>query len=188
MKRFFKTGLSTIATLFLFSCVSAQTINAKRGGIIKTDADLRREDVADYMTYLRLKKGAGPLDQDYILLSYRVIRDMVQSDLFQNKPERVKIALRDVLNYHPTAQVRPAIVHEAVEHELMNTESLWVTDGSVVYDYVLDVELGEIPVKNDDRSENRALSVMLILSDVKGEQVGEWFGFLKREKGGIFWY
>lgn len=113
---------------------------------------------------------------------------MVQSDLFQNKPERVKIALRDVLNYHPTAQVRPAIVHEAVEHELMNTESLWVTDGSIVYDYVLDVELGEIPVKNDDRSENRALSVMLILSDVKGEQVGEWFGFLKREKGGISWY
>ena len=53
---------------------------------------------------------------------------------------------------------------------------------------MLDVELGEIPVKNDDRSENRALSVMLILSDVKGEQVGEWFGFLKREKGGISWY
>lgn len=188
MKRLLKTGLSLAAALFLFSCAGGRTIDAKRGGIIKTEADLRREDVADYMTYLRLKKGAGPLDQDYILLSYRVIGDMVRSDLFQNKPERIKIALRDVLNYHPTAQVRPAIVHEAVEHELMNTESLWVTDGSVLYDYVLDVELGEIPVKNDDQSEDRALSVMLILSDVKGEQVGEWFGFLKREKGGMSWY
>ena len=96
--------------------------------------------------------------------------------------------MRDVLNYHPTAQVRPAIVHEAVEHELMNTESLWVTDGSIMYDYVLDVELGEVPVKNDDQVEEKALSVMFILSDVKGEQVGEWFGFLKREKGALSWY
>lgn len=188
MKIFFKTGLLTVLTLFLFSCVSEPIINAKRGGIIKSDAELRREDVADYMTYLQLKKGAGPLDQDFILLSYRVIQDMLQSDIFQNKPERIKIALRDVLNYHPTAQIRPAIIHEAIEHELMNTESLWVTDGSVVYDYVLDVELGEVPLRNDDQSEVHALSLMLILSDVKGEQVGEWFGFLKREKGGISWY
>lgn len=188
MKKIFKSSVMMAASLFLLSCVAQQTIDARRGGIIKTDADLRREDVADYMTYLQLKKGAGPLDQDFILLSYRVIRDMVQSDLFQNKPERIKIALRDVLNYHPTAQIRPAIIHEAIEHELMNTESLWVTDGSVVYDYVLDVELGEVPLRNDDQSEIHALSVMLILSDVKGEQVGEWFGFLKREKGGTSWY
>lgn len=188
MKRLLKSGLLIPAALFLFSCAAEQTIDAKRGGILKTDADLRREDVADYMTYLRLKKGAGPLDQDYILLSYRVIRDMLQAELFQNKPERIKIALRDVLNYHPTAKIRPAIIHEAVEHELMNTESVWMTDGSVLYDYVLDVELGEVPVKNDDLSEDKALSVMFILSDVKGEQVGEWFGFLKREKGGLSWY
>ena len=188
MKKFFKRIFPVFASLFLFSCFSHQTINAKRGGILKTDAELRREDVADYMTYLRLKKGAGPLDQDYILLSYRVIGEMLQSDIFQNQTERVKIALRDVLNYHPTAQVRPAIIHEAVEHELMNTEALWVTDGSVKYDYVLDVELGEIPLRNDDQAEIYALSVMLILSDVKGEQVGEWFGFLKREKGGSSWF
>ena len=55
MKRFFKAGLSAAAVLFLFSCAAERTINARRGGIIKTDADLRREDVADYMTYLRLK-------------------------------------------------------------------------------------------------------------------------------------
>ena len=186
MKCFFKTGVMLAASLLLFSCTN--TINAKRGGIIKNDAQLRREDVADYMTYLQLTRGAGPLDQDYILLSYRVIREMMQDDLFKNRSERVKVALRDVLNYHPTAEVRPAIVHEAVEHELMNTESLWMVDGSILYDYALDVELGEIPIKNDDQSEEKALSVLLVLFDVKGKQVGEWFGFLKREKGGQSWF
>ena len=186
MKRFFKTGFVLTGVLFLLSC-SSEVIQAQRGGIIPTQAELQREDVADYMTYLRLKKEAGPLDQDYILLSYRVIQDMLQSDLFQNKPERVKIALRDVLNYHPTAQIRPAIIHEAVEHELMNSEALWVTDGSVVYDYVLDVELSEVPV-NDEQAEGKALSVLLVLSDVYGQQVGEWFGFLKREKGSNAWF
>ena len=187
MRRLFKTVSPALVALMLVSCVNA-TVDARHGAIVKSDADLRREDVADYMTYLRLKKGAGPLDQDYILLSYRVIGDMVRSDLIAGKPERVRVALRDVLNYHPSAQLRPAIIHEAVEHELMNTESLWVTDGSIPYDYVLDVELGEIPIKNDDAAEDKALSVMLILSDAKGEQVGEWFGFLKREKGGMSWY
>ena len=186
MKCFSKTGVMLAASLLLFSCTN--TINAKRGGIIKNDAQLRREDVADYMTYLQLTRGAGPLDQDYILLSYRVIREMMQDDLFKNRSERVKVALRDVLNYHPTAEVRPAIVHEAVEHELMNTESLWMVDGSILYDYALDVELGEIPIKNDDQSEEKALSVLLVLFDVKGKQVGEWFGFLKREKGGQSWF
>ncbi|MBR1945635.1 MAG: hypothetical protein IJ846_05025 [Alphaproteobacteria bacterium] len=186
MRHFFKTGLMLVASLLISSC--AKTIDARRGGIIKDDAQLRREDVADYMTYLKLTRGAGPLDQDYILLSYRVIREMMQDDLFKNRPERVKVALRDVLNYHPTAEVRPAIVHEAVEHELMNTESLWMVDGSILYDYALDVELGEIPIKNDDQSEDKALSVMLVLFDVKGKQVGEWFGFLKREKGGQSWF
>ena len=186
MRRFFKTGVLFMASLLLFSC--AKNINAKRGGIIKDDAQLRREDVADYMTYLKLTRGAGPLDQDYILLSYRVIREMVQDDMFKNRTDRVKIALRDVLNYHPIAEVRPAIVHEAVEHELMNTESLWITDGSIPYEYALDVELGEVPVINDDHAEEKALSVMLVLYDVKGRQAGEWFGFLKREKGGKNWF
>lgn len=187
MRRFVKTGVMLAASLLLWSC-TGETINAKRGGIMKSNADLRREDVADYMTYLKLTKGAGPLDQDYILLSFRLIREMVLDDMFKNRPDRIKIALRDVLNYHPTAEVRPAIVHEAVEHEMMNTEAIWVVDGSVLYDYVLDVELGEIPIKNDDRSEDTALSVMLLLFDVKGKQVGEWFGFLKKEKGGHTWY
>ncbi|MBR4126523.1 MAG: hypothetical protein IKR09_02970, partial [Alphaproteobacteria bacterium] len=168
------------------SCTN-ETIDARRGGIIKDDAQLRREHVADFMTYLKLTKGANPLDQDYILLSYRLIREMVQDDMFKNRSERVKIALRDVLNYHPTAEVRPAIVHEAVEHELMNTESLWVVDGSVPYEYALDVELGEVSV-DDNQAEKKALSVMLVLYDIKGKQVGEWFGFLKREKGGKSWF
>ena len=187
MRRFFKTGAMLFMSLLLWSCAN-ETINARRGGIIKSDADLRREDVADYMTYLKLTKGAGPLDQDYILLSYRLIGEMVRDDLFKDRPERVKIALRDVLNYHPTAEIRPAIIHEAVEHELMNTESLWVVDGSIPYEYALDVELGEVSVKNDDQAEEKALSVMLVLFDVKGEQAGEWFGFLKREKGGKSWF
>ncbi|MBR1778731.1 MAG: hypothetical protein IJ752_09160 [Alphaproteobacteria bacterium] len=187
IRQHFKTGAMLAALLLLSSCAQG-TVNAKRGGIIKNDAQLRREDVADYMTYLKLTKGAGPLDQDYILLSYRLIREMALDDLFKDRSERVKIALRDVLNYHPTAQVRPAIVHEAVEHELMNTESMWVVDGSIPYDYVLDVELGEIPIKNDDQAESKALSVMLLLFNVKGEQVGEWFGFLKQEKGGQSWF
>lgn len=80
---------------------------------------------------------------------------MVRSDLFANKENRVKIALRDVLNFNPTADVRPAIIHEAVEHELMNTRALWVTDGTQAYDYVLDVELSEIDIKNDDAAEKR---------------------------------
>lgn len=186
MKRVFKTGMTFLASLLLLSCTN-ETIDARRGGIIKDDAQLRREHVADYMTYLKLTKGANPLDQDYILLSYRLIREMVQDDMFKNRSERVKIALRDVLNYHPTAEVRPAIVHEAVEHELMNTESLWVVDGSVPYEYALDVELGEVSV-DDNQAEKKALSVMLVLYDIKGKQVGEWFGFLKREKGGKSWF
>ena len=186
MRRLFRTGIMLGVSLLLFSCT--QTIDARRGGIIKDDAQLRREDVADYMTYLKLTKGAGPLDQDYILLSYRLIREMVSDDLFKSRTERVKIALRDVLNYHPTAEVRPAIVHEAVEHELMNTEALWVTDGSVPYEYVLDVELSEVPITNDNQAEEKALSVMLLLYDIKGKQAGEWFGFLKREKGGKSWF
>lgn len=187
MKRFFRTSFLFICSLFLLSCAN-DTVNAKRGGILKDKAQLRREDVADYMTYLKLTKGAGPLDQDYILLSYRVIREMILDDMFSQRSERAKIALRDVLNYHPTADVRPAIIHEAVEHELMNTEALWVVDGSVPYEYVLDVELGEVSVTNDDQAEKKALSVMLLLFNVKGEQVGEWFGFLKREKDGKTWF
>ena len=176
-----------VLSLFLTACQSA-TIDARRDVILKSDAQLRREDVADYMTYLRLKKGAGALDQDYILLSYRVIGEMARSDRFANKPERVKIALRDVLNYNPSGKINPAVVHEAIEHELMNTRAMWVVDGSVRYDYVLDVELAEIPLKNDDPAENKALSVDFILSNPQGEQVAEWFDFVKREKGGESWF
>lgn len=185
MKRFLN-GFFVAAVLFLSSCAPA-VIDARRGGIIDSPEEIAREHV-DYLTYLRLKKGAGPLDQDYILLSYRLIGEMRRSEIFTKSPERVKIALRDVLNYHPTAQVRPAIIHEAVEHELMNTESMWVVDGSVPYDYVLDVELSEVSVQDDSQAEKKALGVMLVLFDVKGIQVGEWFGILKKEKGGNTWY
>lgn len=185
-----KKGFSVFAfaaSLFLTACQST-TIDARRDVILKSDAQLRREDVADYMTYLRLKKGAGALDQDYILLSYRVIGEMARSERFANKPERVKIALRDVLNYNPSGRINPAVVHEAIEHELMNTRAMWVVDGSVRYDYILDVELAEIPLKNDESAENKALSVDFILSNPQGEQVAEWFDFLKREKGGESWF
>lgn len=175
-----------MTTVFLSGC-AAHEIDARRGGIIEDDDDVLRRSV-DYLTYLKLKQGAGPLDQDYIILCYRLIGDMVRSDLFLNKPERVKIALRDVLNYNPTAEIRPAIIHEAVEHELMNTRALWVTDGTQVYDYVLDVELSEIEIKDDDKAEKKALGAMLVLFDLEGKQVGEWFGVLKRDKGGISWF
>ena len=82
----------------------------------------------------------------------------------------------------------PAIIHEAVEHELMNTRALWVTDGTQAYDYVLDVELSEIDIKNDDAAEKKALGAMLVLFDLQGNQAGEWFGILKRDKGGISWF
>lgn len=175
-----------MTAVFLSGCAAHQ-IDARRGGIIEDEDDVLRRSV-DYLTYLKLKKGAGPLDQDYILLSYRLIGDMVRSDLFADKSERVKIALRDVLNFNPTADVRPAIIHEAVEHELMNTRALWVTDGTQAYDYVLDVELSEIDIKNDDAAEKKALGAMLVLFDLQGNQAGEWFGILKRDKGGISWF
>ena len=183
MKRLFSL---IMAAVFLWGCAAHQ-IDARRGGIIEDEDDVLRRSV-DYMTYLKLKKGAGPLDQDYILLCYRLIGDMVRSDLFADKEKRVKIALRDVLNFNPTAEIRPAIIHEAVEHELMNTRALWVTDGSQVYDYVLDVELSEIEIKHDDMAEKKALGAMLVLFDLQGKQVGEWFGVLKRDKGGISWF
>ena len=48
-------------------------------------------------------------------------------------------------------------------------------------------KLGEVSV-DDNQAEKKALSVMLVLYDIKGKQVGEWFGFLKREKGGKSWF
>lgn len=186
MKRFLHGFFIASAVVFLSSCAPA-VIDACRGGIIDPAEDVSREQ-ADYLTYLRLKKGAGPMDQDYILLSYRIIGEMRRSEIFTKSPERVKIALRDVLNYHPTAQVRPAIIHEAVEHELMNTQSMWVVDGSVPYEYVLDVELSEVSVQDDSQAEKKALAVMLVLFNAEGIQAGEWFGILKKEKGGNTWY
>lgn len=182
-----KRLLCLLTSALLIAGCAAKQIDARRGGIVESEEDVLRRST-DYLTYLKLKKGAGPLDQDYIILSYRIIGEMVRDPKFQNQENRTKIALRDVLNYHPTAEVRPAIVHEAVEHELMNTRSLWVTDGSQPYDYVLDVELSEVQVFDDPNSEKYALGVMLVLFDLKGNPAGEWFGVLKREKGGISWY
>lgn len=161
-------------------------INARRTDIIDPDDVNLRE--TDYMTYLRLKRAPGPLDQDYIILSGRVARKMARDDMFAEPPERVKIALRDVLNYHPSADIHPAVIHEYVEHALMNTRAIWMVDGSTPYDYVLDVELSEVPVKNDDTAEDKALAVMFVLFRPSGVQEKEWFGIMKREKGSKHWY
>ena len=53
---------------------------------------------------------------------------------------------------------------------------------------MLDVELSEIEIKDDDKAEKKALGAMLVLFDLEGKQVGEWFGVLKRDKGGISWF
>ena len=63
MKRFFKTGVMFLAALSFSSC-ARETIDARRGGIIKHDAQLRREHVADYMTYLKLTKGAAKVERE----------------------------------------------------------------------------------------------------------------------------
>lgn len=190
MIRFTKGFLAVLAcVMFLTSCTtfSPTVINAKQEEILDTEEDILRKNV-DYLTYLRLKRGAGPLDQDYIILNYRLIGDMTRNEIFTKPEERVVIALRDILNYHPTAELHPAIIHEAVERELMNTRSLWVTDGSIPYQYVLDIELSEVTVRDDTRVEKKALAAMLVLLDKNGKQVGEWFGVLKKEKGGNVWY
>ncbi len=194
MKPFFSALCTVCAGVLLTSCSAVSTIfesekviDAKRGGIIETPEQVMRGET-DYMTYLRLKKAAGPMDQDYILLSGRLVREMARDELFVNSPERVKIALRDVLNYHPTAEIRPAIIHEYTEHALMNTRAMWVVDGSTPYEYVLDVELSEVPSLGDNNSESKALAVMLVLFKADGTLYKEWFGVLKREKGGKAWY
>lgn len=184
-------GLILALSLFLTACATAE-IDARNRDIIADERDLLRESV-DYLTYLKLQKGAGPLDQDYILLAYRLIGDMVRDDFFktgEKKGERPKIALRDVLNYHPTAEVRPAIIHEAVEHGLMNTREVWAVDDPAVCDYVMDVELSEVDVNShfDDRAEKKALGEMIVLFDRYGREVKSWFGVLKKAKGEKGWY
>lgn len=178
---------------FLLSCAvlsataCTHQIDARRLDIIETPEEVIERET-DYMTYLRLKKAAGPLDQDYIILSGRIAREMARDDLFATPPERVKVALRDVLNYHPTADIHPAVIHEYVEHALMNTRALWMVDGSTPYDYVLDVELSEVPVRDDESAESKALAVMFVLFRPNGDIKKEWFGVLKREKGSRSWY
>lgn len=183
-RRFIFAGLIAALT----ACADAG-IDARNRDIIDEEPDLMRESV-DYLTYLKLKKGAGPLDQDYILLGYRLIGDMTRDDFFKNKGiDRPKIALRDVLNYHPTAEVRPAIIHEAIEHGLMNTRALWTVDDSAASDFVMDVELSEVDVKNFDKNaEEKALGEMIVLFDPYGREVKSWFGILKRAKGEKDWY
>ena len=67
-----KRLLILIMTAVFLSGCAAHQIDARRGGITEDEDDVLRRSV-DYLTYLKLKKGAGPLDQDYILLSYRLI-------------------------------------------------------------------------------------------------------------------
>ncbi len=170
-----------------FAAACTHRIDARRLDIIESPEEVIERET-DYMTYLRLKKAPGPLDQDYIILSGRLAREMARDDMFSAPPERVKVALRDVLNYHPTADVHPAVIHEYVEHALMNTRALWMVDGSTPYDYVLDVELSEVPVRDDDNVESKALAVMFVLFQPNGDIKKEWFGVLKREKGSRSWY
>ncbi|MCQ2913846.1 MAG: hypothetical protein MJ247_01470 [Alphaproteobacteria bacterium] len=161
---------------------------AQNADVIYDEPDDWKHSV-DYMTYLKIKDGAGPLDQDYIVLSNRVLEQMLKDDLFKNAESRPKIALRDILNYNPNAsKIRPAIIHEAVEQELMHSRLVWMTDGTEPYDYVLDVELSEVEQKSDENAEEKALGVMFVLFDKENNQVGEWFEALKREKGSKEWY
>lgn len=172
---------------FLFLSACAHQIDGRNNSILETeDAVTMAEN--DYMTYLRLKKAPGPMDQDYMLLCGRLVRQMVADKLFENDPNRVQIAVRDVLNYSTVADVRPAIVHEYVEHALMNTQSVWVVDGSTPYKYLLDVELGEVSVEDDDTAEKKAISVMFVLWNRDGVVEKEWFGFMKRSHGTMTWY
>ena len=172
--------------LFLTASCTA-TIDGRKDSILETPEEVEKAET-DYMTYLRLKKAAGPMDADFILLAGRVARQMVRDELFAGKPERVQVALRDVLNFHPTADVRLAVVHEYVEHALMNTRDIWLVDGSTPYQYLLDVELGEVTVDDDVTAQEKAISVMFVLWDVDGRVVKEWFGFMKRSKGQKSWY
>ena len=171
----------------LLSAACTHQIDARRLDILETPEEVMQQET-DYMTYLRLKKAPGPLDQDYIILSGRLAREMGRDDMFASSPERIKVALRDVLNYHPTADIHPAVIHEYVEHALMNTRSMWMVDGSTPYDYVLDVELSEVPVRDDDNVESKALAVLFVLFQPNGNIQKEWFGVLKREKGSRSWY
>lgn len=180
--------------VFLSSCSaisslmeSERAIDAKQRGILESPEDIMRYET-DYMRELRLKKAPGALNQDYILLSGRLVRDMLRDEIFHQSPVRVKIVLRDILNYHPSKEIRPAIIHEYVELALMNSREVWVVDGSTPYDYVLDIELSEVTSLGDNFSENKALAAMFILDKAKGGLYKEWFGVLKRAQGGISWY
>ena len=171
----------------LLTAACATRIDGRDNSVLESEQDVIAAET-DYMTRIRLKKATGPLDQDYILLTGRLARQMVRDPLFSENPDRVQLAVRDVLNYSPSAQIRPAIIHEYVEHALMNTRSVWVVDGSTPYKYILDVELGEITVEGDDTADKKAISAMFVLWNRDGRVEKEWFGFMKRSRGAMTWY
>lgn len=184
MNRFFR-GVIFSGLFFLSACAS--TIDGRNDSILETPEEVEKSET-DYMTYLRLKKAPGPMDSDYILLAGRLARQMVRDPLFADKTERARIALRDVLNYHSSAQIKLPVVHEYVEHSLMNTRDIWIVDGSTPYEYVLDVELGEVEIDDDPTADKKGISVMFVLWNDEGDLVKEWFGFMKRSKGQRSWY
>lgn len=175
------------AMLFVLAGCAFVGIDARDNSIVEPSEEIERAET-DYMTYLRLKKATSPMDSDYILLCGRLARDMVRDDLFQNNPERVKIAMRDILNYHPSAQIRLAVIHEYVEHALMNTRNIWIVDGSTPYDYLLDVELGEVTVQGDPDAREKGISAVFVLRTPDGDVVKEWSSIMKRSKGRSGWY
>lgn len=173
---------------FLFSC-STTSVHLENPDVIKDDENTLRQNVDEYMTYLKIKSQKGPLDQDYILLGKRVVKKMVKDELFSQEGVRKRIALRDVLNQTSFTDLRPAIIHEAIEHDLMHSRKVWMTDGSEPYDYVIDVELSEVDQNMDENAERKAIGCMIVLFDLKNDgPIREWFDILKKEKNGNSWY
>lgn len=173
---------------FLFSC-GTTNIYLENPDVIKEDENTLRQNVDDYMTYLKIKNQKGPLDQDYILLGKRLVKEMVRDEIFSQGAVRKRIAIRDVLNQTSFTDLRPAIIHEAIEHDLMHSRRVWVTDGSEPYDYVIDVELSEVEQHSDENAEEKAIGCMIVLFDIKNEEpIKEWFDILKKEKNTNSWY
>ncbi|MCQ2965779.1 MAG: hypothetical protein MJ250_03455 [Alphaproteobacteria bacterium] len=173
---------------FLFSC-STTSVYLENPDVISEDENTLRQNVDDYMTYLKIKNQKGPFDKDFILLSKRVIKKMVKDEIFSQNGVRKRIALRDVLNQTSFSDLRPAIIHEAIEHDLMHSRQVWMTDGSEPYDYVIDVELSEIEQSFDKNADKKAIGCMIVLFDLKNDEpIKEWFDILKRDKNSDSWY
>ena len=72
---------------FLFSC-STTSVYLENPDVISEDENTLRQNVDDYMTYLKIKNQKGPLDKDFILLSKRVIKKIVKDEKKpENKPD-----------------------------------------------------------------------------------------------------